>query len=506
MRELLWMSVVAVLSLMTYGLLFCRSRSVAFLLALSVPLSVLLSLLYFIADIFTGQGLTSAVIFHVLNGFQNENDIGMAEFPELVALVLLVAAAVMGWLLLMERGRLRRIGKKGRFVLLESVVVLVALVLAVPLHPAVAEGRHLWSELAPRNHEILNQELKGIPNDVATKGHPRSLVYVYAESYERAFLDEHAFPNLASNLIELERGGLSIRGIGEAPLTNWTIAGKVASQCGMPLATISSAMNDPGLGRTSFLPGTSCTGDLLKSLGYHLVYVGGADKQFAGKGNFYKTHSFDEVVGLNELGGIIAPDFPRSKWGAYDQDVFRAGLAKFHELNASDQPFALVLLTTATHPPTGFPSPECRNVRYGDGSNGMLNAAKCSDVEIADFVRRVEADARDDVIVVVASDHLQRASGASSLFERKQLPRENLFFVRGLGEVGMRQRTATTMDLAPTVLTILDLPVEEVALGRNLLGEGKTMPEKYGKDEFYSMVESWRAGLWKAWEPKASGG
>ena len=500
MREILWVPAIAAVFLMVYGVLRCRSWRTALVLSLSVGVSVVFSLFYLIADIFTGEGLTSAVVFHVLNGFHNENDIGMGEFPELVALVLAAGAIFIVWMWLLNRRVGQRTAAATRTVAIEAIFIAFAVILAVPLHPVIAESGELWRELVPKNYEVLNRELKPIPAALVPE-RPRSLVYIYAESYERAFLNDAIFPDLAPNLKELERQALSIYGIGQAPLTDWTIAGMVASQCGMPLATISTEMNDPGLGRAKFLPGTSCIGDILESQGYQLAYLGGADTRFAGKGNFYRTHGFDEVVGSEELGGIIDPEFSRSKWGAYDQDVFKAGLIKFRELNSADRPFALILLTTGTHPPSGFVSPQCGGIRYRDGKHGMLNAAKCSDKEISDFVRSIESEARDDVLVVVASDHLQRATGASALFDEKGLVRENMFFVRGLGRTGVVRRDATTMDLAPTLLSLLGTPMEHLALGRNLLVEGETMSEKYGREEFYSMVSSWRAGLWKAWVP-----
>ena len=357
MRELLYVPVLATAGLMAYGLWRCRSRPGWVLLAVAVSLSAFLSLLYFIGDLFTGEGLTSAVVFHLLHGMEDGNRIGMGEFPELVALVLAAAAVVLAWAWSAHRRSLRR-GTQPRGALVEGLLVLVMAALAVPLHPAASEGVRLWKELAPRNQSVLAEELKGAGAD-APMDHPRSLVYIYAESYERAFLDQAAFPGLAPRLAALERDSLSFHGLGQAPMTDWTIAGMVASQCGMPLATISPKVDDPGMGRKRFLPGAHCMGDVLSGRGYRLAYVGGADITFQGKQNFYRTHGFDEIIGRNEGLPLLGGQPPESKWGLYDREVFSIALERFRQMKAGGQPFALVVLTTATHPPTGFPGAAC---------------------------------------------------------------------------------------------------------------------------------------------------
>jgi len=47
----------------------------------------------------------------------------------------------------------------------------------------------------------------------------------------------------------------------------------------------------------NFMPDAVCLGDILKSRGYHLEFMGGANNEFAGKGLFYKNHGFVSVEG-----------------------------------------------------------------------------------------------------------------------------------------------------------------------------------------------------------------
>lgn len=505
MSTLLTPPLVALLAMALAGLYGPRHRSVLAVLLLAVVTSALMSLLYGISNAFTSEGINSAVVFHLLHGLETKNDIGVAQFPELVALSLAVFAGLALWAwLAIRRSRARRQSPQpqqtpatrvSRILLISTT--LAASAVAIPLHPALSQSIQLWRELRPHNSEILTTELKPIPAQVIETSGGRPFVLVYAESFESAFFDQSAFPDLAPELSALKFDSLSFTGIGEAPLTSWTIAGMVASQCGVPLAPIRYRNQDDPLLTPHFIPGSDCLGGVLKARGYRLDFVGGASLSFAGKGQFYRSHGFDEVIGEDEIGAIVGANFPRSKWGAYDNDVFKTALHRFRVLKRSDSPFGLVVLTTSTHPPEGFISPDC-DIRYGDGHHPLLNAARCSDREIAGFIRQIESEGPDNLITIVASDHLQMGSAIGPMFDQMGLPRHNLLFIRGIGRTGEVERKATTLDTAPTLLSLLtSTPVESMALGRNLLDSAPTMSERYGRTEFYRMLQSWRTNFWK---------
>ena len=236
------------------------------------------------------------------------------------------------------------------------------------------------------------------------------------------------------------------------------------------------------------------------------MYIGGADLGFAGKERFYPDHGFTEIIGLNQIQEKQIQPLPVSRWGIYDDTMFEIAFEKFKLLSSKEQPFSLFLLTLDTHPPYGHKTPTCRDVKYGNHTQRMLNAVKCADKLIAGFVARVEDYAQaqgKDLIVIVASDHLMLRNEISETLESKELVRENLFFARSPDiSPQIIARHATTLDIAPTVLSLLGWDVEAMALGRNLLKPGSTLVEKYGEKNFFDMVQSWRLNLWKTWVPR----
>lgn len=441
--------------------------------------NLLLSVAYGISDYFTGEGITYAVLAHIDYGIRH-GELGIARFPAVIAIITSILGAFTLWLWAIARLQRRRPGRRQGFA---SWALLVLSFAMLWFHPAATDFRRMnWRGVA---HPSLGLDMRW-KVDPSLKRKPRSVVYVYAESFERTFLDDGRFPGLAPRINQLEQEGLSFRGIANAPLMNWTISGMIASQCGMVMSTIPAQR----LGDT-YQPGAHCLADLMRDSGYQLSYIGGADPAFAGKGRFYKSQGFGTVIGVDELRAEFG-EIPVSIWGAHDDIVFRRAQIEFEALNASDKPFALIVLTNSTHPPSGFPSPYCTQ---GIFAHRMLDAIHCSDTEVYDFVRWVQRQNSEELLIVVASDHIQVAGDAAQLLGPPST-RENLFFVLGQDiKPGIINRTATMVDVAPTLGYLLGFGLTEMALGRNLVLQSPTLAEQHGQDTFNSMIPAWRVGL-----------
>lgn len=451
-----------------------------------VGLSVVALLAHGIANSFTGEGINEATWYHVREGLQGVQAAQMAPF---VALVGVVGVAV-GLLALLSARRCAHLKTQGRppRPRLRRWMGVFLLGMVLPLNPAVVQvGQAAWFQLFRADHQAAMRSAIRVPV-WSPPPRPRSLVYLYAESLERTFLDGARFPGLAPRLTALEAEGLSIRGMAQAPFTGWTIAGLEASQCGMPLV---------GNGTTP------CLGDALAAAGHDRVFLGGADAEFAGKGEFLNQHGFSEVLDRDDLVARLPQPVVLSDWGVTDVDLFAAARTEFDRLAAAPRPFALVLLTLGTHPPGGHADAQCRRLGpYGDGSNPMLNAIRCSDVQITDFVAHVQSSGRTDVVVVVASDHLQMNSSALPLLQAPGVVRENLWFAVGSGiEKRVIRRASTPFDIAPTVLGLLGWSVPEMGWGRDLRGTRPTLMEQWGERQVFLGIKSLytldRSGYWR---------
>ncbi len=126
-----------------------------------------------------------------------------------------------------------------------------------------------------------------------------NLVYIYGESLERTYFDERglSWPDAGTGRAEKDQS-LDFSHTEQLPGTDYTIAGMVASQCGIPL--FAPFEGNASASMSSFFPQNICLGDILKNSGYENYFIQGANLRFAGKDVFLKSHGFDYRVWLAE--------------------------------------------------------------------------------------------------------------------------------------------------------------------------------------------------------------
>lgn len=490
-----------VLMLLSAIIIWCMPLGyVRCLAALCICINLVAVELYLLADAFTGKGVDESVLFHLYVG-------GGGVGRGLVALVAGAVVAAFGLAVLFFWGLVRWRRRKA---VKHSGLLFLSFQIAAPLAALGAIGSNpffndLWYLYEHEQALVVDAHVSEYMSefDARKSGKLKNVVFIYAESLERSYFNEERYPGLMQKLGEIAPFALRFEGLGQAPMTGWTIAGMTASQCGIPLAV--SGKPDNALDRMSrFIPGQTCVGDVLASEGYALSYMGGADLQFAGKGKFYTQHGFDEVMGGQELEDYAGRSLPGSGWGVYDDELFPLLKTRLKELSSAPNsaPFALFALTLDTHAPLGHQTPSCidRGIRYGDGSSSMLNAVACADYLIADFVRWfVSGDFPEETLLVVASDHLVMRNDAG--LDGGDKSRENLFWVFGGGRSpGVVKRQGTTLDIAPTLLYLIGFNAKQFGLGRNLLGDDPTLTEEFGQERFYANLFGWRRQMWESWK------
>lgn len=460
-----------------------KSLAISFSVLLFAYLGLLAAFL--LADYFTNRGIDESVLYHLEAGLRGA---GIGEYQGLImaAVVLcLVSLLLPTWLYF--HGRSAHSGRPRWFAITGPVLLVAAIALLPTAHSLFAAARPASTKLAFNDYYVPLQMDLRLEN-------PRNLLILYLEGLERTYLDESAFPGLTPQLGDLLAEHLVYTDIAEMPFTQWTIAGLVASQCGLPL--ISPSHGNSMSGMRHYLAKARCLGDLLAANGYQLHFMGGADTEFAGKGKFLSTHGYTTVEGRDELGPIMTDPRYLSPWGLYDDTLFSMALDRYQELVRADQPFALTLLTLDTHHPSGIPSRSCDGLRYGDGANPALNAVACSDKLAARFIRDLMATpGADRLLIAVVSDHLSMKNTVHR--ELAGLERRLLFAIIEPGRENPQRVTnpGTIFDVGPTILSHLglDLPL---GLGRNLqrgTSVSRTTPG------FENAIPAWRPEVSSFW-------
>jgi len=160
-------------------------------------------------------------------------------------------------------------------------------------------------------------------------------------------------------------------------------------------------------------------------------------------------------------------------------------------------------LTLDTHHPNGHLSQSCYDNLYLDGSNEILNTAKCSDMLISDFITKIQnSPYAKDTLIVLSSDHLAMRNTASEILD-DAFERSNLFVVLDPSNTQYKEiaTTGTMFDIASTVLSFIGIHTD-LGLGRNLVIKESI----YGVfEDFDKQLQQWREYILDFWSfPKLS--
>lgn len=414
-------------------------------------------------DSLSGQGLNAATIYHIKTGLAGA---GIADFyvqiSKYVAEIILIVVVAAGCSL-----AARKIGRTSRVAV---SLYFVAVCAVATFNPLTRDFIRLYGH--------KNGNLSEVATEYATLAESRpfskkNVVFIYAESLERTYLDESKFPNLMPNIGRLTEEGLDFTNVRQATGTGWTIAGMVASLCGIPLTTWSPQDANQLNRLNRFLPGATCIGDWLSQEGYTLQFMGGADAGFAGKSKFLSAHGFSTIRDYTYFKQQGLPSTAFSSWGAHDDILLDQAFEQFDNLSQSKTPFLLGVLTLDTHHPSGHVPEACNEQKYqGLPQNyPILDAVSCSDLLISRFVQKIRSSQYGrNTIIVLASDHLGMPNDARAILDTIGADRRNLLVLLGDGIVPAKIPTpATTMDTGATLASILVGEPIQVGFGRSPL-------------------------------------
>ena len=464
-----------------------RSKTLNSLIIVEALACILLLIGFAVANHFTGEGINTAVWYHVRYGLHGA---GFGDYRSVIittATALLLAPMLVVGFMWWRRYKPRHVS----FLIFGQLLLLSAFIINPGAKGVIALSQTHSPATADFFRHYQPASLTAISSD-----HP-SFIYIFAESLERTYFDEQRFPGLITQLRALEHQGTSFTNIHTVEGTGFTMGGMVASLCGIPLFTPAHANSMSGM--DAFLPGVTGVSDLLHDQGYFLSFIGGAYLDFAGKRKLLATHHFDESAGFQELHGRTQDRAYINNWGLYDDTMYDFAYDRVVQLANEKRPFGLFLLTLDTHHPDGHVSRSVTSGPYGDGSNPMLNAVKGSDELIARFVHRVWASPQGkNIVIVIASDHLAMMNAASNLLQRGE--RRNLFLILDpRNPTGTHvDRVGSTLDIGVTILPTLGFK-GRMNLGRDLRDPASSESEIVHIQKTDTLL-SWRQEIIRFWD------
>ena len=316
------------------------------------------------------------------------------------------------------------------------------------------------------------------------------LLILYLEGTDRQYADPQRWQDLYAPLSALAAEGTSFTRVGQIAGTGWSLAGMVATQCGVPVVPKGLLYRNNFEDLASFMPGVQCLGDVLHGLGYAQSYVVGGDRNFGGIAGFYNTHGITRQIGLHEQRDLYpAAEFAaaRASWVLDDQMTFQTARSEFDTLLRRDGPISLIIETIAPHGRMGILSRRCHDGITVTLSRDVRKVVSCLLDEAAAFLRAARVAHRaqrpdQPLFILILSDHISHNPGLPDVGADYRGFNTAILIGPGVPAGAVNARTGAMIDIYPTLLQAMGLsaPPHAANLGRSLLADQPTATEAHG--------------------------
>jgi phosphoglycerol transferase MdoB-like AlkP superfamily enzyme len=315
----------------------------------------------------------------------------------------------------------------------------------------------LRKQLRERNDRLTSGDVHSIARQIANKGEEMRLniIVVVEESMSAAYLGAFGSnEGLTPNLDRLSRESLFFTHL-YATGTR-TVRGLEAITLSLPPLPGVSIVKRPNNG------GLFSWGTVMKEKGYDVKYIYAGYGYFDNMNAFFSGNGFDIV----DRGSFTRDEVTFSNiWGVCDEDLFNKVIHEADKSHIAGKPFFSMVMTTSNHRP--FTYPEGRiDIPSQTGRDGGI---KYADYAVGKFI----SDARkqpwfDNTIFVIVADHCAGSAGKTELPVKKyEIP----LFVYAPSHIKPRRidRVASQIDIAPTVLGLLNFRYTSKFMGHDIL-------------------------------------
>ncbi|MFZ4855463.1 MAG: LTA synthase family protein [Desulfuromonadaceae bacterium] len=221
------------------------------------------------------------------------------------------------------------------------------------------------------------------------------------------------------------------------------------------------------------LPGTSIVkrpnnenfvswGSVMKEKGYDNKFIYAGHGYFDNMNYFYEHNGFKSIDRTNFSKEEIT--FTNA-WGVCDEDLFLKVIKEADLSHADKKPFFSVVMTTSNHRPFTYPEGKI-DIPSHTGRDGGIKYADYA-------LGRLLAEAKKkpwfrDTIFIVVADHCAGSAAKLALpIKNYEIP----LFIYAPAYVKPRvvDRMMSQIDVAPTVLALLDMKYSSAFIGKNIL-------------------------------------
>ncbi|MDP3978278.1 MAG: LTA synthase family protein [Pseudomonas sp.] len=212
--------------------------------------------------------------------------------------------------------------------------------------------------------------------------------------------------------------------------------------------------------------GYASLGQQFAAQGYDSAFLYGGRGYFDNMNAFFGGNGYRIV----DQSSVAEADIAfKNAWGMSDEDLYKQTLKIADADHAAGKPFFLQLMTTSNHRPYTYPDGRI-DIPSGDGREG---AVKYTDYAIGQLLAQVrEKPWFKDTLFVFVADHTAGSAG------KEDLPVANyhiplFIYAPDHIEPGEFTEVVSQIDLAPTLLGMLNIDYVSTFFGRNVLREDR---------------------------------
>jgi phosphoglycerol transferase MdoB-like AlkP superfamily enzyme len=203
-------------------------------------------------------------------------------------------------------------------------------------------------------------------------------------------------------------------------------------------------------------------GSILKSKGYDVHYIYGGNAFFDNMGKFFSNSRYT-VLDERDIPDSLV--HLTTAWGADDEASFDFTLQQCDKSYSNNKPFFNHIMTVSNHRPYTYPD---GRIDIDPKVQSIQGAVKYTDYAINKFIK----DARqkpwfNNTLFVIVADHCSKSAGKTDLpVNRYHIP--CLIYAPALVKPAMENRLVSQIDLAPTILGLMNMNYTSRFLGYDI--------------------------------------
>ena len=223
-------------------------------------------------------------------------------------------------------------------------------------------------------------------------------------------------------------------------------------------------------------------GKVFEDLGYDTAFLYGGRGFFDNMNAFFSGNGY-RIVDQPKLGSEEITF--ENAWGVCDEDIYNRAIQEANKTYNAHQSFFFHIMTTSNHQPFTYPQGKIDLVPgEGSGGSGRAGGVKYTDYALKHLIDQAKKQPWfEDTVFVVVADHCAASAGKVGLPVKKyHIP----MFVYSPRHIRAQEIHALSsqMDLAPTLLGLLNISYDSFFFGENILSpdfKGRALIANYQK-------------------------